>query len=284
MHGNSSCRLESLENVQYLLTNNITLFCFDFSGCGWSQGEYISLGWYERDDVAMIVEHLRLERRVSTIALWGRSMGAVTALLHADRDPSIAGIVLDSPFSDLSKLANELAYRYSKLPGFLLSPVLKMVSSSIKSRADFDIYKLSPINHVKNSFIPALFATATNDDFIQPHHSEELHQAYEGEKNMVTFDGDHNSTRPEFWYNSASIFLTQALKVEQVLCSDKNKYTVMEMADRKKAIRDEKKKKAAIKKLKEEYKKPLKRDEAPICKNGDQGVIIDLDGDEGELD
>ena len=102
--------------MHYLLPQNITLFCFDFAGCGLSEGEYISLGWFERDDVAMIVEHLRECRRISTIALWGRSMGAVTALLHADRDPSIAAIILDSPFSDLSKLVNELAYRYTKLP------------------------------------------------------------------------------------------------------------------------------------------------------------------------
>jgi dienelactone hydrolase len=49
----------------------------------------------------MIVEYLRKERRVSTIGLWGRSMGAVTSLLHGDRDPSIAGMVLDSPFADM---------------------------------------------------------------------------------------------------------------------------------------------------------------------------------------
>ena len=98
-------------------------------------------------------------------------MGAVTALLHADRDPSIAALVLDSPFSTLSKLVNALAYSYTKLPSFLVSPALKLVASTIKSKADFDIYKLSPIDHVQNSFIPALFATATGDDFIQPHHS-----------------------------------------------------------------------------------------------------------------
>jgi alpha-beta hydrolase superfamily lysophospholipase len=91
--------------------------------------------------VALIIDHLRKERRVNSIALWGRSMGAVTALLHADRDPSIAGVVLDSPFSDLPKLANELAGRYAgKLPSFLLSGVLKIVASSIKTRAQFDIY------------------------------------------------------------------------------------------------------------------------------------------------
>ena len=39
---------------------------------------------------------------VSTIALWGRSMGAATALMHGERDPSIAGMVLDSAFADLT--------------------------------------------------------------------------------------------------------------------------------------------------------------------------------------
>jgi dienelactone hydrolase len=69
-----------------------------------SEGDYISLGWYERDDLAVVVEYLRGTGKVSTIGLWGRSMGAVTALLHGDRDPSIAGMVLDSPFSDLPNL------------------------------------------------------------------------------------------------------------------------------------------------------------------------------------
>jgi alpha-beta hydrolase superfamily lysophospholipase len=74
---------------------------------------------------------LRKERRVSTIGLWGRSMGAVTALLHADRDPSIAGIVLDSPFSDMKILINELAKSYTKIPSFLVSGALKLVRSTI---------------------------------------------------------------------------------------------------------------------------------------------------------
>lgn len=98
-------------------------------------------------------------------------MGAVTALLHADRDPSIAGIVLDSPFSDMKLLVNELAKSYTKIPSFLVSGALKLVRKTIKSKAKFDILDLSPIKHVENAFIPALFATATEDDFILPHHA-----------------------------------------------------------------------------------------------------------------
>jgi len=35
-------------------------------------------------------------------------MGAITAVMHADRDPSIAAMILDSPFSSLKKVAEEL--------------------------------------------------------------------------------------------------------------------------------------------------------------------------------
>jgi alpha-beta hydrolase superfamily lysophospholipase len=51
------------------------------------------------------------------IGLWGRSMGAVTSIFYAAKDPSsIAGMVLDSPFSNLNNLSLELARTYSKIP------------------------------------------------------------------------------------------------------------------------------------------------------------------------
>ena len=83
-HGNSSSRIEAKELVTYLLPENITLFCFDFPGCGKSEGEYISLGHYEQDEINVLVDFLRSARKVSTVALWGRSMGAATSLLHAN--------------------------------------------------------------------------------------------------------------------------------------------------------------------------------------------------------
>lgn len=64
----------------------------------------MSLGYYERDDLQCVIQHLRDREKATTIALWGRSMGAATALMHADRDPSIAALVLDSAFSDLHQL------------------------------------------------------------------------------------------------------------------------------------------------------------------------------------
>ena len=114
----------------------MTLFTFDFGGCGMSEGDYISLGWWEREDLALGVRYLRDLPTVSCIGLWGRSMGAATALLHGDRDPSIAGMVLDSSFSSLRVLATELAAQYaSKVPGFALSLALKMVRGTVSKKA-----------------------------------------------------------------------------------------------------------------------------------------------------
>ena len=93
-------------------------------------------------------------------------MGAVTSLLHGDRDPSIGGMVLDSPFADMKKLVGELAKSHTKIPSFFVSAAMKLIRSSIKSKANFDINDLTPISHVKECFIPALFVTGNSDNFI----------------------------------------------------------------------------------------------------------------------
>lgn len=214
LHGNCSSRIEALPAVEVLLPSNITLFCFDFAGCGLSEGEYISLGWYEKDDVEEVVDFLRASGKVSTIGLWGRSMGAVTSLMHADRDPSIAGIVLDSPFSDLRVLAEELAKTHANLPKFVVSGTLSFVRKTIQSKAKFDINNLVPMNHVKSAFIPAFFVTGKEDTFILPHHTQDLYKNYSGDKNLVIVEGDHNSPRPQFLLDSIAIFFYNTL-----LCS-----------------------------------------------------------------
>lgn len=78
-------------------------------GSGISEGEYVTLGANEVEDLACLVEFIRGGGHTSVIALWGRSMGAVTSLLYSERDPSVAALVLDSPFSRLTDLMRELA-------------------------------------------------------------------------------------------------------------------------------------------------------------------------------
>ncbi|ETI32165.1 hypothetical protein F443_20953 [Phytophthora nicotianae P1569] len=218
LHGNSSCRLEALGVLRTCLAAGLSVAAFDTAGCGKSDGEYISLGYYERDDLRDVVTYLRAKKNIGAVALWGRSMGAATALLHADRDPSIAGIVVDSAFASLEQLVEEVVERGRQegltLPGFLVKIVLKFIRSSVKKRAHFNLRRLAPIDHAPVSFVPALFVAAEHDSFIAPHHSDQIFAAYGGDKNLVKVDGDHNSSRPQFLLDSAAIFLQTALQVD----------------------------------------------------------------------
>lgn len=217
MHGNASARVEALPQLCVLLALGVAVFAFDFAGSGKSDGEYVTLGYYEREDLMCVVAHLRATNVVSTIALWGRSMGAVTALMHGDRDPSIAGMVLDSPFSSLTGLCEEMVDKAREqginVPGFVSAVAIRMIRGSVRRQADFDIKDVSPVAHVGHCFIPALFVAAENDDFIPKSHSLSLHDAYAGDANMIVVDGDHNTSRPRFMFDSVSIFLQACLQI-----------------------------------------------------------------------
>lgn len=48
LHGNSSSRLEGLPLLETCLPFGISFLVMDFSGCGISEGEYISMGYFEK--------------------------------------------------------------------------------------------------------------------------------------------------------------------------------------------------------------------------------------------
>jgi len=217
MHGNSSARVEVLPQLSYLLSMGVAVFSFDFAGSGRSDGEYVSLGYYEREDLSCVVAHLRATNVVSTIALWGRSMGAATSLMFGSRDPSIACMILDSPFADLTQLAEEMVEKGRDqgivVPTFVVSMALRMITGSVKKQAGVNIKNISPISHADKCFIPAFFVAGEHDDFIKKHHAEAIYEKYAGDKNIIIVEGDHNSPRPKFMFDSASIFLQTCLQI-----------------------------------------------------------------------
>lgn len=146
-------------------------------------------------------------------------MGAVTAILRASEDPSIAACVLDSPFSNFRKVAEELvASKRINLPGFLTAIALQLVRGEVQSRADFDIDALSPIDMVPKIFVPVLFAVASEDTFVLKHHTEELCDAWGGsERSIMQVAGSHNSGRPHWFLDVAAAFLENRLSMADSL-------------------------------------------------------------------
>ncbi len=235
--------MDAYDAVRVLLPLNITVFALDLSGSGLSEGEYITLGVRESEDLRAVIAHLRAGGRVTKIGLWGRSMGAATSLFYGQKDPSVAALVLDSPFSRLTDLMQELvdtfsAERNMHVPRPLVRGAVALLRFSIKRKAKFDIADLDVVEAASHSFVPALFGHATGaaaraltwqlratcaapltvlctrragDHFILPRHTEALYAAYPGDKNFIRFEGGHNTQRPPFFYDSVSIFFLNTL-------------------------------------------------------------------------
>ncbi|EGR32351.1 hypothetical protein IMG5_086710 [Ichthyophthirius multifiliis] len=247
LHGNSSSRFESLDCLKVLIPRNISLFSFDFSGCGHSQGKYISLGWYEREDVQTVINYLKQTKKVNQISIWGRSMGAVTSLMYADRDPRISGIVSDSAFSSLKKLAEELCQQNTKIPSFIVSIALQVVKKKIQEEAQFNIFEIDPLNnHIDKIKSPIFFVAGNQDKFISPNHSILLHQKYSNKNKNINFiDADHNSKRPIYILEKIGNFFLQCFILEKK--NDLNFYSVIK--------NDSKQKQQYVQKIKYNNKK-----------------------------
>ena len=214
-HANSGSRRDAEEIVYSLLPYSISVFAMDFSGSGKSGGAWVTLGANEVDDLDVVVEYLRKSQHVSTIGLWGRSMGAVTALMYSYRDPSIAVVVADSPFSNLVELMVELATNKEQgmaIPKPVVKVLLTFMRRSIRKRAGFRIDDVSPIDMMPKTYVPTLFGHGKDDTFIPLHHSERLFVAHGSDmKHFVAFEGDHNGVRPSYWYDNGMTFMLSGL-------------------------------------------------------------------------
>jgi cephalosporin-C deacetylase-like acetyl esterase len=216
LHGNSSSRPEAQVLIPLVLPSRATVMCFDWAGCGRSEGEYITLGWNERLDLDLIINYLREHRRVGCIGLCGRSMGAVTALFSACNNLNIGSMVLDSPFTSMKKLCYELAQKNSSAPKFILKFIYNQIRKTIKTKAGFDINLLNPIELAPKCFQPALFITAKNDDFVEPYHTQAMYQAYAGDKDILYVNGDHNSHRPSACLEKIGKFFYSTLLCDKI--------------------------------------------------------------------
>jgi len=124
----------------------------------------------------------------------------------------IKGLLLDSPFSSLWKISEEVAQ--SRKSFFLISPViylgLQTIRSIVNKKAGFDIKALDVVPSIESDHlidIPLVFFHGDRDNFVKPHHSEILlSKCISKIKYMHLIKGSHNSFRTEDFHESASQF------------------------------------------------------------------------------
>lgn len=173
--------------------------------CADSEGEYVGMGWLDKEDLKCWINLIIEENKNAEIILHGSSMGAATVLMASgDELPAnVKKIIADSGYTSVWDIfASEAKARFN-LPEF---PVLNMFQIVANRKAKYDIKEASSLEQVKKSTTPILFIHGDKDDFVPEYMCEKLYDATNCKKEKLIIHGaghtDGKYREPEKYYNT----------------------------------------------------------------------------------
>lgn len=174
----------------YYRKAGVPFLLIDLRACGDSEGDYMTYGWKESEDLLLWIYWLIGKCGESCrIFLHGISMGAGTVLMTGDKElpEQVAGVVADCGYTSA---CDEFAYQMKKcfhMP--VAAPILFLTNLISKKKAGFDIQKAAPIEAVKTCKVPHLFIHGDKDDYVPYYMMDELYEACNARKWKVTVPG-----------------------------------------------------------------------------------------------
>lgn len=187
----------------------------DQRGRGNSEGEYLSMGWLEKDDAVDWVKEIVAYDAQAQIILYGESMGGATVMMASGEElpANVIATVEDCGYtSAYAMFQNQLKERF-QLPEFPFLPAANIVG---QLRAGFSFYDASAIDQLKKATLPILFIHGGADDYVPTAMGLELYEAYAHEKELLIIDGaGHGASTdvdPKTYYDSVFSFLSKYVK------------------------------------------------------------------------
>lgn len=177
-HSHSGNKAEGallLENFK----DHFNYVVFDYTGYGRSEKDHCTLGVKESDDLEAVIMYLRQIYNFKRIYVWGRSQGAVSALLQAHKSSSryCSGMVLDAPFSSTKDMVCTVM---ESVPNLVLYMLFGSLGEKLKEVTGSDVMGIDLKDKVPALTLPAFFIIPTQDKLAGTNHIENLYKLYGG--------------------------------------------------------------------------------------------------------
>ena len=180
-HGYRQNRLQQdvplLALTRELTAHGANVLMFDFRNCGASEGTITSVGQYEVRDVLGAIDFVRTQPELNQkVVLLGFSMGAAAVILAGAQETSVAAVVADSPFADLTAYLEENFSVWTDLPAV---PFNRTILAVLPGLTGLEPDKVSPVREIARlNGRPLLLIHGEGDTDIAISNSERLQQAY----------------------------------------------------------------------------------------------------------
>jgi uncharacterized protein len=193
LHGVGDCKIGGVPYAKLLFGRGFNVFLYDSRRHGNSTGHYCTFGFYEKTDLALVIDYLlnRNDAHIGSIGVFGTSMGAAVALQAAEVDKRIGAIVAEASFTDLRTVMVDYQKRIIKLPWHFLR---NLAMSRSQTLAHFKARFVSPIHAVQGVHKPVLFIHGTDDTRVRAEYSRMLfNNANQPKELFLIPQGDHTN-------------------------------------------------------------------------------------------
>jgi hypothetical protein len=161
----------------------------DLRASGNSEGDYLGMGWLDKEDMLRWVGWICARDPDAQIVLHGVSMGAATAMMTAglDTPAAVRAFVEDSGYTSVWELFRYAMWENWHLPTF---PLLHTANGLVYLRAGYEFRTASALRQVKKCEKPMLFIHGDRDTFVPFAMLKRLYDAKPGtNKKMLVAEG-----------------------------------------------------------------------------------------------
>lgn len=214
VHGYKDDHRFMLPYVMKFYERGMNVFTQDNRAHGLSDGNYISMGWHDKDDVYEWMNEIVRMDPEAKIVVHGISMGgATTMMLSGLNHPAVIGYVEDCGYTSVWDIFKTVINRDYHLPAFPIVNVCKLMSNIFLK---YDYKKASSVNQLTKCNKPILFVHGEKDNFVPLWMGQKCYDAYEGIKDLyIAKEAGHAESMdyyPEEYFDRVFKFIDEHCK------------------------------------------------------------------------
>jgi pimeloyl-ACP methyl ester carboxylesterase len=191
LHGIADTRASASGIIERFGRRGFDVVAYDSRAHGESEGEICTYGFFEKDDLRLVLDTVA----DGPIVLLGMSLGAAVALQHAARDRRVTAVIAAEPFSDLRTIA------IARAPLFFTSGAIERAFTLAEQQGNFRIGAVDTAAAARSIAAPVLLIHGAVDSDTSPEHAQRVLAALPGPKRLILVpDAGHNqSLRGDVW-------------------------------------------------------------------------------------
>lgn len=211
IHGYTVDHRDIVPAIKPFVEQGYSVLAIDQRGRGNSEGDYLGMGYLEKNDVIEWIDAIIEHSPNNKIILYGESMGAATALLTAGEKlpENVIGVIEDCGYTSAYEMFEDQLKERFNLPAFPFLPVAELIG---QIRAGYDFGNASPIKALKNATLPILFIHGGDDTYVPTWMGEKLYDSYQNQKELLIIPGaEHGASadiNPDLYYKTIFEFIS----------------------------------------------------------------------------